>query len=44
MQEVVSMCINVQKETNIVVFYLSITYFQFQFLLFACLYSMFDRM
>ena len=44
MQKVLNIRISVQNQTDIVdFFYLSITYFQFQFPLFVCFYSMADR-
>jgi len=44
MQEVLNICISIQKQTIVVIFYLSITYFQFQFLFSVCFCTVPDRM
>jgi len=36
------MCISIQNQTEVVVFYLGITYFQFQLQLSVCFYTMPD--
>jgi len=40
--ELLNISISIPKQTNVVVSYLSVTYFWFQFLLFVCFYSMHD--
>ena len=42
-QEVLNIRICIEKQTDVFVFYLSVTYYQFQFPLFVCSYTMSDR-